>query len=322
VLEKWMTPSLFADTKATDEYTLSSIRTREVLGRIRTHRDTFISEEDFAWLAQQGIEAVRLPVGYWVFGDEKPYLGTLKYVDKVFHWAKKYDLKVLLDLHGAFGSQNGWDHSGRAGDVGWPKFPVNRSDTVKVIEKLVLRYGRQKQLLGIELLNEPKRTVPKQFLKKYYQQAYRVVREHCGPDVWVVIHDNFRPRRWQRELRGKNYTNVYIDTHMYHCFSKRDKRHGLAWHFKMLTTKVSRSVAHLSKYHPVIVGEWSLALDARTTGKLSPSQTDAMNRAFAGAQLLAYSHAAAWFFWNYKTEGSPPWSFRTCVEKGWLPNSK
>ena len=44
-------------------------------------------------------------------------------------------LKVLLDLHGAPGSQNGDDHSGHSGNIGWLNND-NVARTVRVIEKL------------------------------------------------------------------------------------------------------------------------------------------------------------------------------------------
>jgi aryl-phospho-beta-D-glucosidase BglC (GH1 family) len=60
---------------------------------------------------------VRLPVGYWnVIEDPyhryapKDHTKALKYIDLCFDWAEKYGLTVLLDLHGAPGSQNGIDH--------------------------------------------------------------------------------------------------------------------------------------------------------------------------------------------------------------------
>lgn len=319
VLEKWMTPSLFAGTSAIDEYTFCQTATPAGIDKLTEFRDTFITEADFRWLKGQGIEAVRLPVGYWLFGNEAPYQPTVKYVDKAFVWAAKHGLKILLDLHAVPGSQNGWDHSGRAGAVGWHTDQQNIDKTLGVITRLVERYGQRRQLLGIELLNEPRPIVPKLKLLEYYEAAYGIIRAACGPEVWIVFHDNFRPRRWHRELRGPKYQNVFIDTHRYQCFSMREKRRDIVWHLKKATRSVPKSLARLARWHPVIVGEWSLALDRATTGRLNPEQAGALNRAYGGAQLLAFSHARAWFFWSYKTENSPTWSFREAVERHWLP---
>jgi len=41
------------------------------------------------------------------------------YLKRLLQWADEIGLKILLDLHGAPGSQNGFDNSGRRGDVHW-----------------------------------------------------------------------------------------------------------------------------------------------------------------------------------------------------------
>ena len=53
---------------------------------------------------------VRLPIGYWAFevGSGEPYItGQLDYLKKAITWASNHDLKLIIDLHGAPGSQNG-----------------------------------------------------------------------------------------------------------------------------------------------------------------------------------------------------------------------
>jgi glucan 1,3-beta-glucosidase len=37
------------------------------------------------------------------------------------------------------------------------------------------------------------------------------------------------------------------------------------------------------------------------------------------AQLEAYEQGAGWFYWNFKTETNPLWSYFDGVEGGWLP---
>ena len=74
VLEKWITPSLFTGLKATDETTwCAELGKVEATRRLHRHWNTFITREDFAWLKQAGINAVRLPVGHWIFGRDYPY---------------------------------------------------------------------------------------------------------------------------------------------------------------------------------------------------------------------------------------------------------
>ena len=109
VLEKWMSPAVFEGTDAEDEYWLPEQLSREVYeARIRIHRSEYITERDFVTIRKMGMEAVRIPVPYFVFGDREPFIGCVEELDKAFNWAEKYDLKILLDLHTAPLGQNGF----------------------------------------------------------------------------------------------------------------------------------------------------------------------------------------------------------------------
>ena len=99
VLERWMTPSVFAGTDATNEYELS--KTADGRARIQQHRQTFIQEADLKWLAHAGIRLLRLPIGYWALEDQPPYLSAKPQIDWLMDMAERYDLQVLLDLHAA-----------------------------------------------------------------------------------------------------------------------------------------------------------------------------------------------------------------------------
>lgn len=53
---------------------------------------------------------VRIPIGYWAFevGPGEPYIqGQLPYLTEAIGWAGLHGLKVIVDLHGVPGSQNG-----------------------------------------------------------------------------------------------------------------------------------------------------------------------------------------------------------------------
>ena len=153
VLEKWMTPSLFAGTDAIDEYTFMA--TPDAVERLRAHHETWITEADFAWLAGHGVDLVRLPVGHWVLADDPPYLGAPELLDAAMDWAAAYGLEVLLDLHAVSGSQNGQDHSGRVGPRAWYRERHHREHTHDALAALATRYGTHPALWGLELVNEP-----------------------------------------------------------------------------------------------------------------------------------------------------------------------
>jgi glucan 1,3-beta-glucosidase len=44
---------------------------------------------------------------------------TIRYFTKAISWARKYGIRILLDYHALPGSQNGWNHSGKSGQINW-----------------------------------------------------------------------------------------------------------------------------------------------------------------------------------------------------------
>lgn len=322
VLEKWMTPSLFEGIAAADEYGYCQDAAPQTIKKLQQHRQTFITKADFVWLKEQGIDAVRLPVGYWAFGDEPPYVGTIEYVDKAFAWAEQTGLKVLLDLHGAPGSQNGKDHGGRIGKKAWHTTEQNIRKTLDILERLTVRYKNSSSLLAVELLNEPGWTLRRRQLRNYYRQAYAMVRRVCGNDVWVVYSDFFPPYLWKFFIRWHGYRNIYVDTHHYQAFSRKDTKLSLAGHMRKILSITPRKLRRMQRSNPVIVGEWSLVLPPAILQGIDPVQLEAVRRMYGSAQLAAFERTRAWFYWSYKTENGGVWSFRDCVEKGWLPAFK
>lgn len=318
VLEKWMTPSLFSGLKATDEYRFCEELGRDAADILRIHRDNFITEKDFKWIADHGLNAVRIPVGYWIFGRERPYVGGIEYLDQAMVWAGRYDLAVIIDLHGAPGSQNGHDHSGRTGTIGW-KTEENIHKTLLVLEKLAKRYAGVPALAGIELLNEPSWRIGRRTLADFYRQGYEVIRKNCGPEIAVIFSDAFRPLRWRVVLSGEQYQNVLLDIHCYQAHGWRDKRRSYQRHLRRALKTRRGMLREARRHHRIIIGEWSAALPAKLTGGLTNYQAQLVFRAYTAAQLLAQDEADGWFYWSYKTEAGGPWSYRDAFGRGWLP---
>ena len=196
VLEKWMTPSLFAGTEAIDEYTF--IQTPGAVEKIDQHRRSFITEADFKWLRKHGVNAIRIPVGYWVLEGDEPYVGARKYLDWAMVMAEKYQLKVVIDVHGLPGSQNGRDHSGRVGRALWYKDAAYRQRSVEAVARIADRYKDSVALWGIQVINEP-RLAPYQLvsfyrLRHYYRQVYQRLAGIVPPAVAIIVSDAFAPR--------------------------------------------------------------------------------------------------------------------------------
>jgi glucan 1,3-beta-glucosidase len=319
VLEKWMVPDVYRGTDAPDEYSLSLALGDKAEARLQRHRETFITAEDFRWIKNCGLNAVRLPVGYWALEAPKPFVGADDFLDFAFEQARQNDLKVVLDLHGAPGSQNGWDHSGRSGEIGWHKNPDNIKETVRVLASFAQKYGKHPALFGIEMLNEPSDQIPVEILKDFYVDAYSQIRKYAGPEVAIVFHDSFRAMAWQNFMKGPDYSNVIIDTHLYQLFNEDDSKRTAPEQIVFALGRKGALEQMQQQELPTFVGEWSLALPGYSIEDLSSFQGDLLNSAYADTQLLCFEDTRGWFFWSYKLEQKSAWNFRYCVERGWLP---
>lgn len=321
VLEKWITPSIFEGYEADDEYSLLKKMPKNA---VQEHYKSFIKEEDFLFLAQNGINAIRIPIGYWVFGDFPPYEKNIEYLDFAFEMAENYGLKVLIDLHGAPGSQNGYDHSGKSGEIGWDKDPKNIELTLKIIEKISERYCGRKALFGIEVLNEPHISIDINLLKSFYEDAYQIIRKVCGEEVAVVISDSFRPLEFKNFMSYPKFTNVFLDSHFYQCFSDEFKKIKLRAFLRRGKREWGSTINKLQKHLPIISGEWSLALNCEDFNeKLSENnycEKSVLKNYdnYKEMQCKVFDKSAGWFFWTYKTEDTTDWAwnFRKLVESG------
>jgi glucan 1,3-beta-glucosidase len=315
VLERWITPSVFRGTMAQDETQLCNELGVLSAGRLEEHRSTFITEEDIKWIKDEGLNAIRVPVPHWVFGNVEPYVGCVKYLDWLMDTALKHKLQVIIDFHAAPGSQNGNDHSGLKGKIGWPE-DGNITRSLDFIEQLAERYCKYPNLAGIELLNEPSNKIPKKVLTEYYRLGYERVRQYCDRSIAVIISDTFDPENWKKVLTEYEYT--WLDTHLYQCFSDADKKRGIHNNIKKAKYEWHDIIQDIQKVRPVMVGEWSLSLDRKSFRGLDSFERDKALQAYGQAQLHAFEQAAGWFYWTYKTEEGGTWSLRDSIQRGWL----
>lgn len=285
VLEKWMNPALFAGTTAEDEYYLPQQLSKEVYeARIQIHRSEYITERDFATIRSWGMNAVRIPVPYFVFGDCPPFIGCVEELDKAFNWANRYGLLILLDLHTVPGSQNGFDNGGLSGVCKWAQQPESVEFALSVLERLAKRYGNREELMGIEILNEPntesswdafnvterykavdeemaKGTAPVSFgfLRQFYTEAYHRMRKFLPEDKSIVFHDGFDILEWKDFMQEEEFKNVILDTHQYLMMAETDGcPQTVDGYVSYIREHYEKEIEEMAQYFPVICGEWCL----------------------------------------------------------------
>lgn len=340
VLEKWMLPEMFEGTGAEDEVWLNrKMNPAELKEKMKEHRDTFITEQDFAFIKEQGIWLLRIPVPYFIFGDRPPFNGCVEYLDKAFDWAEKYGLQILIDLHTVPGSQNGYDNGGLTGVCKWCKNPEEVEFALTVLERLAKRYGQREGLYGIEVLNEPisflvyatapstgkavdkeeakgSGYVPLPFLENFYRNAYRRLRKILPENKTIVFHDGFRLRHWGKFFHKEHMKNVVLDTHIYIFAMESFVPIHMPWVYQIYIKSQQRLIERIQKDVPVVVGEWCICnkyAEKAVSGKSAEESSDRSAQAdaqdelrkkryleIAAMQLQAWESGAGWIYWSYQ----------------------
>lgn len=166
-----MTPSLFvcaADDQLSELDIASGWGSTDAARFIlEQHWDTYINETDFQYLASIGINTVRLPIGYWNLGpdfcQDTPYAAVADVyqnswprIVRTINMAASVGIGVLVDLHGAPGSQNGQQHSGIS-DGATNLFDNSNyiNQTIAVLTYLMQELAWVTNVVGIQVLNEP-----------------------------------------------------------------------------------------------------------------------------------------------------------------------
>lgn len=307
VLERWMTPSVFKNSDVVNEYEFS--QTKAGRRAVAKHRREFVNESDIKWLAEVGIDVIRLPIGHWQIRDEPPYLPGNGEIDWLMKTAHKYKIKVLICLHAAPGAQNSNDHSGSGvpGRTAWYKYR-NIKRTTDILCDIAKKYGQHPALWGIEILNEPAvNSIRQRFIMVNWVRlmVFRLGRI-LPKNIKIVFSDCYNPAWWHKKVR-----RAVLDVHHYQCFDLQDVCQPKYGYHKKLVKSACSNYKNYSEHRPVIFGEWSATLPPNVM-----SEENA--RDFCQRQLEILQLGEAWFFWSYKTEHNGSWNFRDCYEKGYF----
>ncbi|KAK0124705.1 hypothetical protein ONS95_009648 [Cadophora gregata] len=369
-LEPFITPSLFTDSSLIDEYALSKKLGPKAAETLEKHYSTFIKEEDFKAIAAAGLDHIRIPFSYWAVKrfDEDPYVFGIswRYLLRGIEWARKYGLRVKLDLHGVPGSQNGWNHSGRMGKVNWitgPEGPTNAQRTLDIHNQLSKFFAqdRYKNIIAFYgLVNEPAMTIPMDELNAWTRKAYQIVHDN-GFNATQVFSESMRGLGpWTGQLQGYG-DSLALDVHEYTIFDSGllalPHKDRISFACKTWAAQITAGISPSTGFGPLMVGEWSQAdtdcavylngvgAGARWTGHFfgskqpaCPTQNNQCNcdmanadsstftpefklflQTWAEAQMSTFEKTLGWFYWTWKTENAPLWSYQAGLQGGFMP---
>jgi glucan 1,3-beta-glucosidase len=275
-----------------------------------------------------GINTVRIPIGYWTLGpdftqgtDFEPvgatvYSNSYPRLLRAIKWAEKYDLGVLVDMHGAVGGQNRETHSGvSGGTLGLFKDPYNMEKTIVALEYLTKQLINVNNIVGIEILNEP---VDDPGLIPFYEHALDRLRS-LSPEAGMFpfyYHNAFNTTKYSA-WQAPRTDFLVQDEHSYFLFDEANKAKSMA----QLDTEIKQTSGSLSQLYinsansvrrNMVIDEWSCGLSDNAL--MGVQDQEAARRAFCTGQMQTYANTTAGYaFWAYKTEyceGDPNWCFR------------
>lgn len=236
--EFWMCPTSYT-ANCTDQDDIWRILTQRFGAEkaktlIDTYEDSYWTEADFDRIAGLGMNCIRLPLWYRNFVDENNnwYSDAFDRVDWFVQEAGERGIYVIIDMHGAYGSQNGSDHSGIDGgnykEAASEFFfgsnaASNQEKFYQMWEKLAEHFKGNPTVAGYDLLNEPYCTYRynssysedylHSLLWEIYDKAYDRIRA-IDPDHLIIMEATWDG--W--DLPNPNdygWSNVMYEYHNY-----------------------------------------------------------------------------------------------------------
>ncbi|GAA5828566.1 hypothetical protein JCM11251_000853 [Rhodosporidiobolus azoricus] len=295
VLEPFIVPGMFepfnndgidpneGGYNAIDEWTLSEQLTAQgnLTAAMREHYDTFITEKDFAEIAAAGLNWVRIPIGWWAVEtwSGEPFLANVswEYFLKAITWARKYGLRINLDLHAVPGSQNGYNHSGKQGSINLLNGLMGIANAQRTLSyiRTITEFISQPEYKNVvpmfSILNEPSATsIGVEALRTFYVEVYNQMRDASGlgegNGPFLVFHDGFvrmamnvSSGGWDGFLNG--WDRVGLDSHRYLCFDQQNE-YGLSYQAALPCNYWAQNMNISTNEFGLTIGaEWSLAIN-------------------------------------------------------------
>jgi GNAT superfamily N-acetyltransferase len=250
-------------------------------------RDSYVAEDDIAFIKAAGFNAVRVPM-HWRMFVEPDAAGDASadrfqgpgwaLLDRLVQWCRRNGLRAIIDLHAAPGGQTGVNHDD---GVGYPLtfyVPRYRTLTIALWRALAAHYRDEPAILGYDLLNEP--------ISPYSDEAYLNPRlEPLYRDITAAIRsvDAHHPvllagGQWSTTFAALGAPFDANAVYTYHTFWARPTRNAVQ---KFLNFSNRWDV-------PILIGE---------TGEMN----DEWNKSF---RELHEKFGIGWVFWPYKSLAS------------------
>ena len=290
VQENWMNP-----TNASDQRTMMDIlanrfgsSTRDDL--VATYENNYWTTQDFDNCAEMGMSVIRLPFTYMNLCDDNGNLKSNAFdrLDWFVNNCSARGIYVIIDMHGAFGSQNGMDHSGAVNDGTQLYYNQgNKDKTLNLWRKIAEHFNGNPAVAAYDILNEPgiKAAATYSLQWDFYNEIYKVIRSKDSDHIIIMEScwdaDNLpRPSQY-------GWTNVAYEYHYYPW----DAVNSTSGQISYIESKV-RDISNHNYGVPTFVGEFTCF-----------EQENAWKNAMSTFNQQGWH----WTTWSYKVTGNSSW---------------
>jgi len=262
----------------------------ELLGAFQ---DAWIQEKDMEWLAQQGFNVVRIPIGYrnLVTGPDSDRPTELVWneaallrLDRLLDWCEKHGVYGIVDIQEAPGGQNTY-----ASDAGLYVDPLMQDLTVEMWEMLSSRYKERDIVAAYSLLAEPYGAPTLQARDEMYDRLVKAIRAN-DDDHLLIIHDGFKGMASLPDPATYGWENVVYSTHVFEWNAKDLS----AYQFLTGLYDPGNVEAQETQNVPYYIGSFSVFQDVEW--------------AYQAASLMVgwFEHRGwGWSLWTYKRPDDP-----------------
>ena len=225
VQESWMSSTNARDQKTINENLESRFGRDYKNTLIERYESSYLTSDDIAKFKEIGMSVIRVPFTYMNLyeknnqGQWKLKTNAWNRLDWIINQCSEAGIYVILDLHGAFGSQNGQDHSGQVidnvEDVTFYRDTTLRQQTLDLWREVASRYNGNPAVAGYDTLNEPgeKAGTTKSYHWDYYNEIYNTIRS-VDPDH-IIIFESCWGANDLPQPSQYGWTNVVYEFHHY-----------------------------------------------------------------------------------------------------------
>ena len=290
VQENWMNPTNASDQKTMMTTLANRFGTSKRDELVSTYENNYWTTQDFDNCAEMGMSVIRLPFTYMNLCDDNGNLKSNAFdrLDWFVQNCSQRGMYVILDMHGAFGSQNGMDHSGEVNDGKQLYYnQSNKDKTLNLWKKIAEHFKGNPAVAAYDILNEPgiKAAATYSLHWDFYNEIYNTIRSKDSNHIIIMEScwdaDNLpRPSQY-------GWTNVAYEYH-YYPWSAQNSSDAQKSYF---SSKVS-DIANHNYGVPTFVGEFTCF---------------EQEEGWKAAMSTFNGQGWHWTTWSYKVTGNSSW---------------